>query len=120
MINLKQPYAWAPMDTILDSYCPPPLLEQVQLDIPDKTVWVWSGRYRLGDNSELALESLGGKCRKFLVVASFLEWLENHRPPWAEYQAFMDGRIIGIDNHPGVKPAGFRETWRKCMANCVL
>ena len=39
-----------------------------------------------------------------LIVADFMEWLDNGRSPWAAYGAIMSGRLIALDKHPGVRP----------------
>ena len=38
----------------------------------------------------------------WMIVASFAEWAENHRLPWAAYRALIAGRIIFPDRNPGV------------------
>ena len=54
------------------------------------------------------------------IAAEFEEWLENERPPWAAYRALMDGRLIGLDKHPGVRLVDMGETRRRIMARSVL
>ena len=36
------------------------------------------------------------------------------------YRAFMSGRLIVIDKHPGVRPVGVGETWRRLFSKIVL
>ena len=54
------------------------------------------------------------------IFTEFAEWLENERPPWATYIILMSGRLIGLNKHPGVRPVGVGEAWRRLMANCVV
>ena len=49
-----------------------------------------------------------------------MDWLANGSPPWAEYRAFISGQMIALDKHPGERPAGVGETWRRIFANIVL
>ena len=55
-----------------------------------------------------------------MTVADFAEWIANGRPPWAAYPVFMSAQFITIDKHPGFRPVGVGETWRRLMAKCVL
>ena len=55
-----------------------------------------------------------------LIVGDFVEWLGNGRPPWAAYWALMSGQLIALENHPGIRPVGVGETWRRMMAKCLL
>ena len=32
----------------------------------------------------------------------------------------MSGRLIALDKHPGIRPVGVGETWRRLMAKCML
>ena len=36
------------------------------------------------------------------------------------YRAFMSGLLIALYKQPGVRPVGFRETWRRIFANIFL
>ena len=45
-------------------------------------------------------------------METFVDWLSNGIPPWVTYCAFMLGRLIDLDKHPGVCPDGVGETWR--------
>ena len=55
-----------------------------------------------------------------MIVGEFVEWLRNGRPPWAAYWALMSGRMIALDKHPGIRPVGVSETWRRMMVKCLL
>ena len=39
-------------------------------------------------------------------VETSVDWLANVSLPWADYPAFMSGRLIAIDKHPGVRLVG--------------
>ena len=39
-----------------------------------------------------------------LIVAEFGEWLSNGRSSLAAYCAMMSGRLIALDNSPGIRP----------------
>ena len=32
----------------------------------------------------------------------------------------MSGRLIALDNSPGIRPVGIGETWRRLLAKCLL
>ena len=49
-----------------------------------------------------------------------MDWLANQSPPWGTYRDLMYGRLIVLDNLPGVRPLGIRETWRQFFAKCML
>ena len=73
-------------------------------------------------------EALQGRLLKFgedgtrlrTSVKTFVDWLSNGGLPWASYRAFMSGRLITLDKHPGVLPVGGGEMWRRLFANIVL
>jgi hypothetical protein len=44
-------------------------------------------------------------------LANFTNWLANNIPPWAAYRAMWVGRLVTLDNMPGVRPIGIGETW---------
>ena len=46
--------------------------------------------------------------------------MANERPQWDAYRALMAGRLIGLDNHPGVRPVRVGKTWWRMMEKCVL
>ena len=46
--------------------------------------------------------------------------MANERPPWLAYRSMMSGRLIGLDNCPGVRPVGVGETWQWILEKCVL
>ena len=54
------------------------------------------------------------------IVAYFVKWLENERPPWDAYRTIMSGRLIGLDKHPIVRPVGTGETYHRMMVKCML
>jgi hypothetical protein len=67
------------------------------------------------------LLEFGAASRKLrTTVANFGEWLSNGYPPWAAYRALMAGRLMSLDKMPGIRPIGIGETWRQCIAKCVL
>ena len=39
--------------------------------------------------------------------------------PWAAYRALMSGRLVGLDNCPGVQPVGMGNTWQRILAKCA-
>ena len=41
-----------------------------------------------------------------LLTCKASTFLVNERPQWAAYLALMSGRLIGMDEHPGVHPVG--------------
>ena len=47
-----------------------------------------------------------------LMVADFVEWLVNRRPPWSAYQSLNSGRLVVLDKLTGVRPVGMGEIWR--------
>ena len=49
-------------------------------------------------------------------VEFIFEWLANGSPPWADYFAFMSGRLIALDKQPGIRPVGVGEIWRRLFA----
>ena len=55
-----------------------------------------------------------------LIFEDFTKWMGNGRPPWAAYRALMSGRLIALDKHPGIRPIGVGEIWRRLMAKCLL
>ena len=55
-----------------------------------------------------------------LIVGDLVERLGNGWPPWAAYRALMSVRLIALDKHPGIRPVGVGETWRRLMAKCLL
>ena len=54
------------------------------------------------------------------TVETFVYWLANGTPPWMAYHAFMYGRLIMLDKHPGVRPVGLGETWWRLFTKIVL
>ena len=54
------------------------------------------------------------------IFAKFTEWLENEQPPWDTYHELMDDRLFNLDNHPGVRPVGLRDTWWRMKVNYIL
>ena len=50
--------------------------------------------------------------RIYTSVETFLNWLANKSPSLETYFAFMSGRLIALDKHPGVCLVGVGETWR--------
>ena len=53
-------------------------------------------------------------------METFLDWLDNGSPPWEDYRVFMSGRLVALDKHPGVRPVGVGETWRRLFSKIVL
>ena len=66
----------------------------------------------------LIFGAVSGKLR--LMVADFVEWLVNNRPPWAACQELMSGRLIELENKTGVRPVGVSETWHRLISKCFL
>ena len=54
------------------------------------------------------------------IVGDNINFPENFCPSWGAYWALMDVRLIGLNIHTWVQPLGTGETWRYCMAKCVL
>ena len=54
------------------------------------------------------------------IVAEFSDWLVNERHPWSAYHVLMLGRLIGLNNPPGVWPVGLGVNCQQLMAKCVL
>jgi hypothetical protein len=54
------------------------------------------------------------------VVTEFVDWLANSFPPWAAYQALMAGRLVALNECPGVHPLEIGETWCHLCAKLVL
>ena len=44
----------------------------------------------------------------------------NERSPWATYHALMDGGLISLDKHLGVRTVGVGENWWMLVVKCVL
>ena len=44
--------------------------------------------------------------KRICISLEIFVWLANKSPPWAAYCAFMSGRLIAIDKHPGIRLAG--------------
>ena len=53
-------------------------------------------------------------------VETFVDWSANGSPPWAAYRAFMSGRLISLDKHPGVRLVSIGETWRRLFSKIAL
>ena len=51
---------------------------------------------------------------------NFVDWLANHKLPWAAYHAFMSSRLIALDKQPVILPSGVGGTWRCLFGKCVL
>jgi hypothetical protein len=67
------------------------------------------------------LLKFGTASRKLRVaLAGLASWMANEFPPWAPYRALMSGRLLALDKSPGVRPVGVGETWRRCIAKCVI
>ena len=49
-----------------------------------------------------------------------MDWSENGSLTWAAYRAFMSGRLIVIEKHPGVQPVGVQEMWQSIFSNIVI
>ena len=62
----------------------------------------------------------GRQQKTWTIVQNFVDHLANKSPPWAAYRAFMYGRPILLDKHPGVCPVGVGESWRRFFSKCVL
>ena len=46
--------------------------------------------------------------------------MSNRSLPWAAYNEFIYGRLIVLDKHPGVRPVGVGETWRRIISKIIL
>ena len=55
-----------------------------------------------------------------ISVKYFVDWLANKIPPWADYWAFMSGRLIFCEKKPGVRLVGVGENWVQYFTKCVL
>ena len=123
----KHPYALPPTAASLDTYPDLPL-ELIPLEITNYTVTEVVGQ----------LSGVSGPCGKYsvslqhwllhfgavsrdlqLIVSDFPEWLGNRRTPLVANQSMMSVRLIALDKHPGVRPAGVGETWRRLMVNYI-
>ena len=74
------------------------------------------------------LEALQGWLLKFgyhirklhVSVVSFVESLASKIPPWTAYRIFMSIHLFALDNLPGVRSVGVRETCRRLFTKCAL
>ena len=114
VLRTKHPEAWTPTAASLDSY-PGRLLELTQMEITNNTVTALAGRLSGGSGpggtdsvylQHWILRFGAATAELRLIVADFVEWLENGRPPWDAYQALMSGQLIALDNQPGIRPVG--------------
>ena len=46
--------------------------------------------------------------------------MSNERTPWAAYRAMINGRLIALDEHPGIRPVGMGETCIWLMAKYLI
>ena len=53
-------------------------------------------------------------------METFVNWLAKKSPPWADYGAFMLGRLNALDKQPGVFLVGVGGTWRHLFDKIVL
>ena len=118
VLHTKHPEARTPTAAILDFYPGRPP-ELTPVDITKDTVTAVSGRLSEGagpggtDSVSLQhwlLRFSAASAELRLIVGYFVEWLGNGRPAWSVYQALMSGRLIRLDNQPGIRPAGVGET----------
>ena len=128
VLRTNHPEARTPTAACLDSYTgrPPELTPE---DITDNTVtavaWRLLGGAGPGGTDSVSLQHwilrFGAESAELrLIVGDFVEWLGNGRPPWVAYRALMSGRIIALDNQPGIRPVGVGETWHRMMTKCLL
>ena len=55
-----------------------------------------------------------------VVVAWLADWMANSSPTWAAYHALMACRLVALDERPGVRPVGIRETLCQALAKLVM
>ncbi len=127
VLESKHPDARVPDVSFFQSY--PNTPDFVDLDITEDSVEKVAGRLSgsagLGGSDAYAcshwLLKFGTASRKLRVaLAGLSAWMANGFPPWAAYRALMAGRLLALDKSPGVRPIGVGETWRRCIAKCVL
>ena len=128
VLRTKHPEAHPQTADSLDSYLERPP-ELVLVDFTDDKVTdvaeQLSGGVGPGGTDPVSLQhwllcfgAASGELR--LIVTDFTEWMRNGRPPWAAYQSMTSVRLIALDNQPGVRPVGVRETWQRLMSKCLL
>ena len=58
-----------------------------------------------------------------VVVANPAEWMANYPTPpspWDAYHALMKCRLVALDECPGVRPVGIRETLHQYITKLVM
>ena len=53
-------------------------------------------------------------------MKTFVDWLVNGSPPFADHCAFMPVRLIALEEQPGVRPVVVGETWRRIFPKIVF
>ena len=53
-------------------------------------------------------------------MALWTEWIANSSPPYAAYRAENACRECAHDKHPGVRPLGIGEAWRRCSTKLLI
>ena len=123
MFRMNQQEVRQELDTILDSYVGAPS-EFVPLDITEDTMMVLGRRISGGGGggADAVINRHWIICYVKIhdIVAFLTEWFANDRPLWAAYNALITGRLIGLDNQPGIRPFGTVDTWRRCFTKYVL
>ena len=128
VLRTKHPEARTPTAARLDHYKGRPP-ELTPVDITKETVTAVSGRLSggagPGGTESVSLQHwlllfVATTAELRLIVGDFVEWLGNGRPPWTAYRALMSGRLIALENKPGIRPVGVGYNWRRMMAKCFL
>ena len=53
-------------------------------------------------------------------VETFVDWIANGSPPWADYYEFISRHLIALNKQPGVHTVVVGETWRRLFAKIVI
>ena len=54
------------------------------------------------------------------IMETFVDWLANGIPPWADYRTFRSVRLIALDKQPGVRLVGEGETLERLFSKNML
>ena len=46
--------------------------------------------------------------------------MDHSSPPWADYRALMEFRLVSLDKRPGVRPIGIGEILSRAISKLVM